>query len=159
MGSGARPDCGSTASAALGRFLGRLRIGLGFILAFAGGWILFLAFLGAHGTACAAASAAACGRLLHLAGAPGARCGPASAAARGVRTGHADAAGADQAGNAESGEQFLQIRAFHAPLLVRMMDAQGGGCAWPSPAARYSYSVYRPPRCVSTESIFVIIFL
>ena len=123
MGSGARPDCGSTASAALGRFLGRLRIGLGFILAFAGGWILFLAFLGAHGTARVAASAAARGRLLHLAGAPGARFGSASAAARGVRAGHADAAGADQAGNAESGEQFLQILAFHTFLPV-----QDDGC-------------------------------
>ena len=142
MGSGARPDCGSTASAALGRFLGRLRIGLGFILAFAGGWILFLAFLGAHGTGCAAASAAARGRLLHLAGAPGARCGRTSAAARGVRTGHADAAGADQAGNAKSGEQFLQILGVHAPLLVRMMVALGGERAWVSPAARYSPSVY-----------------
>ena len=98
------------ASAALGGFsLGHI-FGHGFLQALAGR-ILVLAFFGAHGTVLGSASATARG-FLNFTDAPGVRFGPSTTAGR-MRAGQTHAAGSNQAGNAETGEQFFQILAFH----------------------------------------------
>ena len=103
---------GSAASAAL-----RWLLDGWLIQAFACLFVFLFAFFGAHGTALGPASTTT-GGFLHFAGAPGARFG-ASTAAGSMRSRHSDAAGTDQAGNAEPGEQFLQIPAFHTVLPVQ----------------------------------------
>lgn len=139
---------GSTASAAFGGLFGWDLARYRFVLAFACGGVFFLTWLGAHGTVLGPASRG----FLDFAGAPGARLGP-SAAARCVRAGQADAAGADQAGHAEPGEQFFQIFPFHAASWFRMGMHRGLERRKLSILPCHGEKVYRRRRILSTVGL------